>query len=104
MFLVAHRSAKASSGLRATPSPFVNRAAEPRGLRHFGGQLFTRAAAGPERRATDAYPEPEARCESLVYTNAPQINRASDEGAVIRNQRGRALVGTASAADRPGSQ
>jgi hypothetical protein len=38
------------------------------------------------------YPNPKLDAASLVYTKAPQIIRAFDEGAVIRSRRGRFLA------------
>ena len=41
-----------------------------------------------QQLARQALPEPELDAASLVYTKAPQIIRAFDQGAVIRNRRG----------------
>jgi hypothetical protein len=49
------------------------------------------------------YPNQKLDAASLVYTNAPQIIRASDEGAVVRSKRGRFLAIPTENAPRKGN-
>ena len=49
------------------------------------------------------YPNQRLDAASLVYTKAPQIIRAFDEGAVVRSRRGRFLAIPTENAPRKGS-
>jgi hypothetical protein len=59
--------------------------------------------AAREQLARQALPEPEARRREPVYTKAPQIIRAFDEGAVIRSRLGRFLAIPTENAPRKGT-
>ena len=67
-----------------------------------GGERRARPAAR-QQLARQALPEPELDAASLVYTKAPQIIRAFDEGAVIRSRRGRFLAIPTENAPRKGT-
>ena len=66
------------------------------------------ASAGLGQRLANSwrdkhYPNEKLDAASLVYTNAPQIIRAFDEGAVIRSRRGRFLAIPTENAPRKGT-
>jgi hypothetical protein len=66
------------------------------------------ASAGLGQRLANSwrdrhYPNQKLDASSLVYTKAPQIIRAFDEGAVIRSRRGRFLAIPAENAPREGT-
>jgi hypothetical protein len=66
------------------------------------------ASAGLGQRLANSwrdrhYPNQKADAASLVYTKAPQIVRAFDEGAVIRSRRGRFLAIPTENAPRKGT-
>jgi hypothetical protein len=66
------------------------------------------ASAGLGQRLANSwrdrhYPNQQLDAASLIYTKAPQIIRAFDEGAVIRSKRGRSLAITTENAPRKGT-
>ena len=83
------------------------------GTRDAGRRLKTElrrqvASAGLEQRLActwrdEHYPNRKLDAASLVYTKAPQIIRAFDEGAVIRSRRGRFLAIPTENAPRKGT-
>jgi Family of unknown function (DUF6441) len=83
------------------------------GTRDSGGGLKTElrrqvAGAGLGQRLANSwrdkhYPNRKLDAASLVYTKAPQIIRAFDEGAVIRSKRGRFLAIPTENAPRKGT-
>jgi Family of unknown function (DUF6441) len=84
------------------------------GTREAGGGLTTElrrqvASAGLGQRLANSwrdkhYPNQQLDAASLVYTKAPQIIRAFDEGAVIRSRRGRFLAIPTENAPRKGTE
>jgi Family of unknown function (DUF6441) len=83
------------------------------GTREAGRSLRTElrrqvASAGLGQRLANSwrdkhYPNQKLDAASLVYTKAPQIVRAFDEGAVVRSQRGRFLAIPTENAPRKGT-
>jgi hypothetical protein len=83
------------------------------GTRHVGRGLRTElrrqvSSAGLSQRLANSwrdkhYPNRKLDAASLVYTKAPQIIRAFDEGAVVRSRRGRALAIPTENAPRKGT-
>jgi Family of unknown function (DUF6441) len=83
------------------------------GTRYAGRGLKTElrrqvASAGLGQRLANSwrerhYPNQQLDAASLVYTKAPQISRAFDEGAVIRSRRGRFLAIPTENAPRKGT-
>ena len=61
------------------------------------------SASGSPTAGAKALPDQRLDAASLVYTNAPQIIRAFDEGAVIRSRRGRFLAIPTENAPRKGT-
>jgi hypothetical protein len=60
-------------------------------------------SGSPAAGGTGTYPNQKLDAASLVYTKAPQIIRAFDEGAVIRSRRGRFLAIPTENAPRKGT-
>ena len=95
------RPSYATSSARWRPAPATpdaaSRRAPPAGLE-------CRARPAPrEQVARQALPEPELDAASLVYTKAPQIIRAFDQGLVIQSRRGRFLAIPTENAPRKGT-